>query len=57
VFGDFNDPDSMISRMKSEHYHEGGRGYKLLEYLGTEPNVIYLSKVDMYAETAGDGHA
>ncbi len=57
VFGDFNDPDSMVSRMKSEHYHEGGRGYKLLEYLGTEPNVIYLSKVDMYAETAGDGHA
>ena len=57
VFGDFNDPDSKVSRMKDEHLHEGGRGYKLLDFLGTEPNVIYLSKVDPYATDTGDGHA
>ena len=57
VFGDFNDPDSQISRMKDEHYHEGGRGYKLLDFLGTEPNVIYLSKIDKDATDSGDGHA
>ncbi len=57
VFGDFNDPDSKVSRMKDEHYHEGGRGYKLLDFLGTEPNVIYLSKIDKDATDSGDGHA
>ena len=50
TFGDFNDPDSQVSRMKSEHMGPGGRGYKLLERLGTDPNVIYLKKVDPHAE-------
>jgi len=27
-----------------------GRGYKVLEHLGTNPNVLYLKKVDKTAE-------
>jgi Fe-S-cluster-containing dehydrogenase component len=57
VFGDFNDPDSQVSRMKKEHLVEGGRGYKLLEDLGTEPNVIYLKKVDIHAKVEVEAHA
>jgi len=47
VFGDQNDPDSRVSRMKGD-----SRRYKLLEGLGTEPNVIYLKKVDEKAKVA-----
>ena len=30
------------------HPHEGSRVYRLLEEMGTKPNVIYLKKVDLY---------
>ena len=36
---------------------DGGRGYKLLDDLGTQPNVIYLKKVDINAEHKVDAHA
>ena len=57
VFGDLLDPDSKVARMKEEGLKEGGRGYKLLESLGTEPNVIYLKKVDIHAKAEVAIHA
>ena len=45
VFGDFNDPDSELNKLAKHP-----RNYKLLENLGTDPNVIYLKKVDTSAE-------
>ena len=48
VFGNIKDPDSAVSRLAGNH-----RRYRLLEEQGTEPNLIYLSKVDPhYAEEA-----
>lgn len=41
VFGDLNDHDSKVSKLA-----EDDRQYKLLEKLGTAPNVIYLKKVE-----------
>ena len=41
VFGDLNDPDSKVSRLA-----RNSRRYRLLDTLGTDPNVIYLKKVD-----------
>ncbi|MBI4298951.1 MAG: 4Fe-4S dicluster domain-containing protein [Chloroflexi bacterium] len=41
TFGDLNDPDSKVSQLA-----KNSRNYKLLEKLGTDPNVIYLKKVD-----------
>ena len=57
VFGDYNDSDSQVARMKQEHFVEDGRGYRLLEDLGTEPNVIYLKKVDIHAKAEVEAHA
>ena len=37
VFGDLNDPESQVSRLS-----RSARGEKLLEDLGTRPNVTYL---------------
>jgi hypothetical protein len=31
--------------MKEDAMQEGGRGYRLMENLGTDTNVIYLRKV------------
>ena len=45
VFGDFNDPNSRLSQLKDDPRH-----YILLEELGTDPNVIYLKKVDPHAK-------
>ena len=45
VFGDLNDPNSRVSKLAKD-----SRNYKLRESLGTEPNVIYLKKVDSSAE-------
>jgi len=40
VFGDLNDPTSEVAqRMKTE------RTYRVLDDLGTRPNVAYLKKV------------
>ena len=44
VFGDVNDPNSKVSKMAKDD-----RQYKMLHELGTEPNVIYLKKVDLNA--------
>ena len=57
VFGDYHDPDSRIAKIKEEELDSGsGRGYHLLESLGTHPNVIYLKKVDKEAkETEAHG--
>ncbi|MEE9249048.1 MAG: 4Fe-4S dicluster domain-containing protein [Dehalococcoidia bacterium] len=41
VFGNLKDPRSKVAKLA-----KGSRHYKLLESLGTEPNVIYLKKVE-----------
>ncbi|MFQ5872745.1 MAG: 4Fe-4S dicluster domain-containing protein [Dehalococcoidia bacterium] len=41
VFGDINDPQSKVTKLAKDERH-----YKLLEKLGTEPNVVYLKKVE-----------
>lgn len=40
VFGDAHDPESRVSRMK-----ENGRGFHLMESLGTHPSVTYLRRL------------
>jgi molybdopterin-containing oxidoreductase family iron-sulfur binding subunit len=39
VFGDLNDPESDVSRLS-----RSPRGSKLLEDLGTQPKITYLSR-------------
>jgi molybdopterin-containing oxidoreductase family iron-sulfur binding subunit len=39
VFGDLDDPESAVSRLT-----RSPRGSKLLEDVGTRPNVTYLSR-------------
>ena len=41
VFGNMKDPNSRAAKLAKSDRH-----YKLLETLGTEPNVIYLKKVE-----------
>ncbi|MCZ6534871.1 MAG: 4Fe-4S dicluster domain-containing protein [Chloroflexi bacterium] len=41
IFGDMKDPNSEVSRRSEDPRH-----YKLLDKLGTDPNVVYLKKVD-----------
>ncbi|HEX2987482.1 MAG TPA: 4Fe-4S dicluster domain-containing protein [Chloroflexota bacterium] len=43
IFGDLNDPNSKVARLQGDR-----RRYLLLGELGTEPNTIYLKKVDPY---------
>ena len=50
VFGDFNDPNSKVSQMRDKEMTDEGRGYHMLEALGTHPSVVYLKKVDKHAE-------
>ena len=45
IFGDLNDPNSEVSNLSHDPRH-----YKLLEEIGTDPNVVYLKKVDPHAE-------
>ncbi len=40
VFGDANDPNSRVSRMKGNH-----RGYHVLEEINVRPAITYLAKV------------
>ncbi len=50
IFGDMKDPNSEVSRRS-----EDPRRYKLLEKIGTDPNVVYLKKVDPhFVEEAHD---
>ena len=52
VFGDMSDPNSRVAELAHDR-----RNYKLLEGLGTEPNVIYLKKVDPdYEDVGAHGH-
>ena len=57
VFGDLNDPDSKVTRLGKKEMEDGGRGYHLLGELGTEPNVIYLKKVDEEHTAKEPAHA
>jgi molybdopterin-containing oxidoreductase family iron-sulfur binding subunit len=41
VFGNIKDPNSKVAKLAKDDRH-----YKLLEELGTDPNVIYLKKVE-----------
>jgi molybdopterin-containing oxidoreductase family iron-sulfur binding subunit len=52
VFGNANDPNSKVSKLREKENAQDGRAYRLLEDLGTEPNVTYLKKVDKEAEVA-----
>jgi len=51
VFGDLNDPDSRVSKLKNNK-----RAFTLLEQFGTDPNVIYLAKVDPHKKGSEEGH-
>ena len=47
TFGDLNNPDHLVSKLsKSPH------AFRLLERLGTEPKVYYLSSKDWVREKA-----
>ena len=46
VFGDMNDPESQVSRIKEKESKKSGRGYHLMEHYGTSPNVLYLKKIE-----------
>ena len=50
VFGNFNDKDSRVATMKKDDRH-----YTLLPHLETDPNVIYLAKIDT-DRSAGNSH-
>ena len=52
VFGNANDPNSKLSKIRAKEMEKDGRGYGLLEELGTGPNVTYLKKVDQNAKEA-----
>lgn len=39
-FGDINDPDSRVHNLAKDN-----RGYKALDFLGTNPSITYLAKV------------
>jgi molybdopterin-containing oxidoreductase family iron-sulfur binding subunit len=47
VFGDINDPDSEVSRLRRD-----GRHYTLLEELGTRPRTTYLAR---WRDGGGEG--
>jgi len=53
VFGNWKDPNSRINRLKADE-----RNYELLGHLGTEPNVVYLKRVDAHpvSEATGGEH-
>jgi Fe-S-cluster-containing dehydrogenase component len=55
VFGDYNDRDSKVSKMREKEMQEEGRGYHMLESLGTNPSVVYLKKVDKNAKEVVHG--
>ena len=48
VFGNLNDPESRVSKMKTDR-----RSYTLLDAtINTDPNVVYLARVEVKAEAA-----
>jgi molybdopterin-containing oxidoreductase family iron-sulfur binding subunit len=50
VFGNINDPDSRVSRLKQD-----ARNYGLLEEVNTRPRTSYLAKVTNYNPELGGG--
>ena len=46
VFGNYHDANSKVSKMREKEMQEEGRGYHMLEELGTNPSVVYLKKVE-----------
>ena len=64
VFGDQKDPESKIRPYFDDvnahdihHEHDRTtRGYRLLEEVGTKPNVIYLKKVDQFPLSEGENN-
>jgi len=51
TFGNLKDENSQVAKLAEKEMHDkDGRGYHLLEELGTHPSVIYLKKVDPAAE-------
>ena len=50
VFGNANDPESRISKMKAHP-----RAFRVLEIINTKPSVHYLTKV-RNVEKEGSGH-
>ena len=50
VFGNINDPESRVSRLKKD-----GRNYGLLEEVNTRPRTSYLAKVTNYNPELGGG--
>ena len=55
VFGDLNQPESRVAKIQDRELRENGRGYHMLESLGTNPSVVYLKKVDKHAEEVTHG--
>lgn len=53
VFGDLNDPDSAISKLRKQEENE--RNYFVLDEIGIKPAVSYLTKVRNADETIEDG--
>jgi molybdopterin-containing oxidoreductase family iron-sulfur binding subunit len=49
------EPVSKAGRLAKKELEEGGRGYRLLETLGTNTSVIYLKKVDKEATEVPHG--
>ncbi len=45
AFGDLDDPESEVARLSRD-----ARAFRLMEDLGTEPRVIYLSEGDWYGQ-------
>ena len=62
MFGDQGDASSPIHQYfedVNKHAHpeeRTTRGYRLLEELGTKPNVVYLKKFDVFPLKKGNGH-
>ena len=53
VWGDLKDAGSKVTALHRKEEDDGGRGYKMLDEVGTGPNVLYMKKVDPRAkETA-----
>lgn len=55
TFGDLNDPESGVSKLRESEEGDDGRAYRLLESYGTKPSVIYLKKVEKGTETVSHG--
>ena len=48
VFGDLNDPESEVSRLS-----HSPRGYKLLEEMGSQPQITYLQRESWHESSNG----